>query len=85
KDIFKLAPLLEEDREKIFSSWERKKRPTDIQGLIKMAKDAGVAIYACKGWVENLEITELPEGVEIVEMPEFYEMLAHARTVIGSL
>ncbi len=85
KDIFRLSPLLEEDRDMIFSSWEKKGRPTDIKGLIKMAKDAGVAVYACKAWVENLGITELPEGVEVIEMPEFYEMLAHARTVIGSI
>lgn len=87
KDVFKLSPLLEEDHDKIFNSWERKGRPTDIQGLIKMATDAGVAVYACKGWVDNLEITitELPDGIEIIEMPDFYEMLAHVRTVIGNL
>jgi predicted peroxiredoxin len=87
KNRFELSPLLEEDRDKIFGSWERKGRPTSIKGLIKMAKEVDVAVYACKGWVENLGIAkgELPEGVEVIEMSDFYAMLAHARSVIGTL
>ena len=57
--------------------------PSEPEGLVKMAKDAGVPLYANLGWAKILAIAEsLPEGLEPLELKDFLEGLSKAKHVI---
>ena len=57
--------------------------PSEPEGLVKMAKDAGVPLYANLGWAKILAIAEsLPEGLETLELKDFLESLSKAKHVL---
>ena len=57
--------------------------PSEPEGLVKMAKDAGVPLYANLGWAKILAIAEsLPEGLEPLELKDFLESLSKAKHVL---
>ncbi|RZN69245.1 MAG: hypothetical protein EF807_04755 [Candidatus Methanolliviera hydrocarbonicum] len=81
EDRCEFAPLLKEYGYKILKNADKSGIPTSVTGLIKMAKDRGVPLYACHAWTKLMEV-ELPEEIEVIELKEIAEMAAHARTVI---
>ena len=61
----------------------RRAGPSEPEGLVKMAKDAGVPLYVNLGWAKILAIAEsLPEGLEPLELKDFLESLSKAKHVL---
>ena len=59
-------------------------RQLDRRGLLGLAKEAKVALYACPPWVALLGVqSRLPEGVAAVSEAEMVTMLTEAKRVVG--
>ena len=80
---FRWSEGLQPHAETIKKETESRKIPSEPEGLVKMAKDAGVPLYANLGWAKILAIAEsLPEGLEPLELKDFLEGLSKAKHVI---
>lgn len=61
-------------------------RQIDARAMIPLALEAGVRLFACPLWTELLGLEkDLPPGVELLEATQAQELIANARTVIGTL
>lgn len=75
------SPGLEARADAIKAEMEKRNMTVELDGLIKMAKDAGVPLYANMGWVKILAISQ-PEGLEPLELKDFLDGLSKAKQVI---
>lgn len=58
----------------------------DAKAMVALAKDAGVALYACPTWTRLLGLGDrLPDGVRAIDTPVALDLLTNARTVVGAL
>jgi predicted peroxiredoxin len=83
---FRYAPGLEGYAEDIKKNAAGMGISADPYELIKMAKRAGVPLFACYAWMKLLggkpPRFELPEGLEKLELSDLLEALGKARKVI---
>ncbi len=83
---FRYDPGLEGYAEDIRKNAEAMGVPSDPFELIKMAKGAGVSLYACYAWMKLLggkpPRFDIPEGLEKLELPDLLAEMAKAKQVI---
>ncbi len=61
-------------------------RQIDIRGVIAMAVEAGVPMFACPPWVGLLGLKgKLPKGMAEIDMPAMIGKIKEAKQVIGVL
>ena len=81
---FPLPPLLSTYSETMVDNMKKTGLPTNPMGALKMAKDAGVTIYACGACADFFAVRDkLPAEMEILEMNDVAKLVAEAKKVIG--
>ena len=61
-------------------------RQIDRRGLLTMAREANIKMFACAPWVSLLALEKkLPRGVKAADEATTVQMLSEAKRVIGSL
>lgn len=61
-------------------------RQVDARAMIARAAEAGVSLYACPFWTDLLGLADgLPMGLVAVDPARTLQLIADAKTVIGSL
>jgi len=83
---YRYAPGLESYAEDIEKHAAEMGVPSDPFELIKMAKGAGVPLFACYAWMKLLggkpPRFEIPEGLQKIELKDLVEELRKAKKVI---
>jgi hypothetical protein len=61
-------------------------RQIDRRGLLTMAREADIKMFACPPWVRLLALERrLPQGVQEADEASTVKMLSEAKQIIGSL
>ena len=82
---FRYAPGLEGHAEDIKKNAADMGVPSDPLELVKMAKGAGVPLFACYAWMKLLgkrEDADIPEGLQKIELKDLAAELDRAKKVI---
>lgn len=81
---FPLPPLLSTYSETAVDNMRKMGLTTSPMEALKMAKDAGVTVYACGTCADVFAVRDkLPAEMEILEMDDVVKLIAEAKKVIG--
>mgnify|MGYP001074947425 CR=1 FL=1 len=82
---FEISPLLKEHTNKIAGNAKGMGLIADPLILLKSARNAGVALFACPIWVGLLELRgKLPAQISEIDIPTALKIIVETKKVIGT-
>ena len=83
---FDMSPPLAKYTATIKENMKKMGLSTDIMDFVKLAKSAGVPLYACAFWPDFLGVRgKLPPEIQAMEMVGMMKLIAEAKRIIGAL